>query len=213
MKKKVTQQTPQFGLCIDWETSGADFGKDSSKRFQGLSFGAVVFKTDTFEVVETLYREIKFDPSKWEWTDSAAEIHGLTREYLEANGVTAEEAALDLGVLIMKYWGPDSKVMFLGHNPIFDIRFTNQLFNTVDIEFSVERQTELSSWIQLHHVVLDTSAAGFITVGLFKSDLLFDKMGFPERAEHNALSDALQTVQTCEILRTANRELFSSLGA
>lgn len=213
MKKKVTQQTPQFGLCIDWETSGADFGKDSSKRYQGLSFGAIVFKTEDFSIVEEMYREIKFDGSKWEWTDDAVKIHGLTQEYLEKHGVSQEDAAVDLAELILKYWGPDGKVMFLGHNPEFDIRFTNQLMNQVEIEFSVEKKTDFTSWIQLHHVVLDTSAAGFITTGIFKSDLLFEKMGFKERGDHNALQDARQTVQTCAILRAITTLAFDSITA
>lgn len=201
MKKKVTQQTPQFGLCIDWETSGADFGKDSSLRYQGLSFGAIVFNTSDFSTVEELYCEIKFDETKWEWTDSAAAIHGLTKEHLDANGISQQDAAIALAELILKYWGPDSKVMFLGHNPGFDIAFTRQLMNEIEIEFSVEKKTNHDSWIQLHHVVLDTSALGFITLGLFKSDLLFEKIGFEERGAHNALADARQTLQTCEVIR------------
>lgn len=213
MKKKVVQQTPQFGLCIDWETSGADFGKDSSKRYQGLSFGAIVFKTEDFSIVEEMYREIKFDGSKWEWTDGAAKIHGLTQEHLEKHGVSQEDAAVDLAELILKYWGPEGKVMFLGHNPEFDIRFTNQLMNQVEIEFSVEKKTDFTSWIQLHHVVLDTSAAGFITTGIFKSDLLFEKMGFEERGDHNALEDARQTLQTCAILRALTALAFDSATA
>ena len=201
MKKKTVQQTPQYGLCLDWETSGADFGKDSSLTYQGISFGAIVFNTSDFTPVEELYLEIKFDDSKWKWSDGAEKIHGLSRDYLEASGISQQDAAVALAELILKYWGPDSKVMFLGHNPEFDIRFTNQLLNQIEIEFSVEKKTAFTSWIQLHHVVLDTSGLGFITLGLFKSDLLFEKIGFPERGSHNALQDAKQTLQTCEVMR------------
>lgn len=195
------QITPDFGLCIDWETSGATWGGDSSKEYQGLSFGAVIFKTNTFEVVETLYREIKFKPDQYKWSEEAAAIHGLTQHYLAKSGITQEEAAQDLLELILKYFGT-SKVMFLGHNPEFDRRFTNQLTKTVGIEFSVEKTEQpCDGRIEVHHVVLDTSALGFITMGLFKSDLLFDAMGFEERGEHNALDDALMTVGTCERIR------------
>jgi DNA polymerase III epsilon subunit-like protein len=212
MKKKVVQQMHQFGLCIDWETSGADFGKDSSQHYQGLSFGAVVFKTEDFTIVEEMYQEIKFNGSKWEWSEDAEKIHGLTQEYLEQNGVSQEDAAIALAELILKYWGPENKVMFLGHNPEFDIRFTNQLMNQIEIEFSVEKKTDFTSWIQLHHVVLDTSAAGFITTGIYKSDLLFEKMGFAERDKHNALEDARQTVMTCAILRELTKIGMESVG-
>lgn len=202
MKKKVFQVTPDHALCIDWETSGAVFGGDSSKVFQGIAFGAVVFNTKTFEVVDTLYREIKFNSEKFKWSEEAEKIHGLSQEHLEKNGVTQEEAAMDLLDLILKYWGPTNKVMFLGHNPEFDRRFTNQMTMSVNIEFSVEKtDNEVDGHIQLHHVMLDTSAAGFITMGLFKSDLLFDAVGLEERGEHNALDDALYTVATCQRIR------------
>jgi DNA polymerase III epsilon subunit-like protein len=201
MTKKTHQQTPQYILAIDWETSGADFGKDSSLTYQGVSFGAIVANATTFEPIEKLYVEIKFDSTKWKWTEEAAKIHGLTIEHLEKNGISQEDAAVKLAELILKYWGPESKVMFLGHNPEFDRRFTNQLMNTIDIEFSVEKRTNLNSWIQLHHVILDTSALGFITLGLFKSDLLFSAIGFPERGDHNALVDVEQTLETCKVIR------------
>lgn len=196
---------PQFGLCIDWETSGADFGKDSSLRYQGLTFGAIVFNTQTFEPVEKLYREIKFNSgtvkNDYEWTEGAQKIHGKSREYLEANGVTMEEAALALLEMVVKYW-PGVKIMLLGHNTGFDLRFTAQLLREVGIEFSIERTNlELDTWIEVHHVVLDTSALGFITLGIFKSDLLFEKIGFEKRGEHNALTDAEYTLQTCSVIR------------
>jgi hypothetical protein len=92
-------------------------------------------------------------------------------------------------------------VMFLGHNTEFDRRFTNQLMNVIEIEFSVEKQTEFDSWIQMHHVVLDTSSTGCITMGLFKSDLLFESMGYEDRKDHNALDDARQTLGTCRTIR------------
>jgi hypothetical protein len=198
---KTKQVSPQFGLAIDWETSGATWGGDSSKEYQGLSFGAVVFNAQTFEVVEKLYREIQFDEKKYKWSPEAEAIHGMSQHYLLEKGVTQEEAAIDLAELILKYWGPTNKVMFLGHNPEFDRRFTNQLTQVIGMEFSTEKTTDAEAWIQMHHVMLDTSALGFITLGLFKSDLLFDAVGLEERAEHNALTDALYTVETCARIR------------
>src|SRR5271154_894111 len=99
-KKKTTQQTPEFGLCIDWETSGAVFGGDSSKDHQGITFGAIVFRTKDFSIVEKLYVEIQFDDKKYKWTEGAQKIHGKTREYLKEHGVTQEDAAIQLASLI-----------------------------------------------------------------------------------------------------------------
>lgn len=209
MKKKTVQQPQKFGLCIDWETTGATWGGDSSIKYQGISFGAIIFNTETFEEVETLYRLVKFNPEKWEWTEGAQKVHGLTIEYLEENGVTQEEAATDLLELIVKYFGTDSKVMLLGHNPEFDRRFTNQLLNSVEFEFTVEKQNSNFTQIALHHVILDTSALGFITMGLYKSDLLFERMGFEERGDHNALVDARQTLETCKIIRQIMNDVLA----
>lgn len=200
VKKKSTQQTPAKGLCIDWETSGATWGGDSSIDYQGLSFGAIIFDTATFEPIEKLYCEVKFNADKYQWSQGAENIHGLSREYLEQNGLSQEDAAIALLELLAKHFDADSKVMFLGHNPEFDRRFTDQLLNVVDFEFSVEKKRSNCVQIQLHHVVLDTSALGFIAFGLFKSDLLFEKMGFEDRGSHNALQDAEQTLMTCQIV-------------
>jgi DNA polymerase III epsilon subunit-like protein len=137
---------------------------------------------------------------KYKWSDDAQKIHGLTREFLLEKGVSQEEAAIDLASLILKYFGPDSKVMFLGHNAGFDISFTAQLLSAIEIGFSVEKP-KFESWIQLHHVILDTAALGFMTLGLFKSELLFERIGFEARGEHNALTDAEQTLMTCAAIK------------
>lgn len=197
---KKAQQTPRWGLCLDWETSGADFGQDSSINYQGVTFGAIIFNTADFSEVETIYREIKFDETRYKWSTEAEAIHGKSREYLAEHGVHAEEAAVDLIEFIAKYFA-GGKVMFLGHNPEFDRRFTNQLVKNIDFEFSIEKEPGERHQIEVHHVMLDTSAAGFITVGLYKSDLLFERMGFPERGAHNALDDARMTLQTCAVLK------------
>jgi DNA polymerase III epsilon subunit-like protein len=194
----------QVGLCIDWETSGARFGDDSSKYYQGIEFGAIVFNAKTFEPIEKLKLYVKYDEAKYGadgWSEDAVKIHGLTREFLDQNGVTQEEAAIALAELILKYWGPDTKVLFLGHNPEFDRRFTNQLLNTIGIEFSIEPSGKFDSRIEIFHVMLDTSALGYITLGLYKSDLLFEKIGFTDRGEHDALQDAEQTLMTCKVIR------------
>lgn len=198
---KTKQVTPEFGLCLDWETSGATWGGDSSKEYQGIQVGLIVFKTKDFTPVDMLKLNIKFDETKYKWSEEAEKIHGLSREFLEANGVTQEEAATQILELILKYWGPEGKVMFLGHNQKFDRRFTNQLLLSVGVEFSEERKTDSPAWIQIHHVLLDTSGIGFVTFGLYKSDLLFEAMGFEDRGAHDALEDAMQTLETCRNIR------------
>lgn len=202
MTVKTTQKKNKFGLCIDWETSGVNWGGDSTIEFQGISCGAVVFDAETFEEIESVHVYVAFDETKYKWSKEAENIHGITIDFLRENGVSQEDAAVTLAELILKYWGPSTPVMLLGHNTEFDRRFTNQLFNTIGIEFSIQRQTTLESWISLHHVILDTAAAGYISFGLYKSDLLFEKIGCAERGKHNALQDARQTLLVCKTIRT-----------
>jgi len=218
MALKTTKQPAQkFGLCLDWETSGADWGRVSQSiaKYQGLTFGAIVFDATTFEPVAELYVEIKFNAEKYQWDMGAEKIHGKTREYLEANGVSQEEAATQLAELILKYWGPDTPVMFLGHNAEFDINFTAQLLSTIEIEFGKERADppKFESWIRLHHVILDTSPMGFIAFGLYKSDLLFKRVGFEDRGDHNALQDARQTLEAAAVVRHMVRIAEAEMAA
>lgn len=79
--------------------------------------------------------------------------------------------------------------MFLGHNIDFDIKFTKQLLGDFDIP------------LNKHHVQLDTSGTGMIALGIFKSDQLFEALGFEKRGEHNALQDVKMTLETCKIFR------------
>jgi oligoribonuclease (3'-5' exoribonuclease) len=169
----------KYGLLIDWETTGAEFGTDSSKRFQGIAFGAIIFNTSTFEEVESIYREVQYDATKYEWTETAEKIHGLSREHLAANGVTREQACVDLFTLILKYIGAGNKVLLAGHNCGFDADFTNQLATDHGID------------LVLHHVMLDSSSLAFALITEYKSDVVFELLGgIDKRGLHNALEDA-----------------------
>lgn len=190
----------KYGLMIDWETSGADFGADSSVNYQGIAFGAIVFDLMTLEPKEKLYRELKFDGSKYKWTDKAQEIHGLSREHLEANGVSREEGLADLIDMMLRYWPagffgtkgntPDQKILLAGHNRGFDMDFTNQLFVDHDLE------------IVFHHVSLDTTQICFAVSGIYKSDEVFQAFaGVDKRGLHNALEDADATLTVMRTIR------------
>lgn len=193
------QKTPKFGLCIDWETSGATWGGDSSKDYQGVAIGVVVFNTKTFEPIEKLYCEIKFDATRFKWQDEAEKIHGLSREYLEENGITREEAAVEVASLVMKYFDVTSPIMFLGHNREFDIAFTKQLLEEFGVMFKI------------HHVNLDTAGIGFITLGYYKSDLLFEAVGLDARGKHNALEDAICTLEVCSRIRSVMNQALEGV--
>ena len=180
----------KYGLAIDWETTGSNFGGDSTIDYQGIAFGAVIFDTETLEPVETLYRELHFDDTKYKWTDGAEKIHGLSREHLAKNGVPREEALADLLDLILRYIGTESKIMFLGHNVDFDIMFTQQLARDFGIE------------LKIHHVKLETSGTAFILIGQYRSNDVFEFFtGAVREGAHNALDDALITLETARNMR------------
>jgi DNA polymerase III epsilon subunit-like protein len=169
----------QHALVIDWETTGSNFGGDSSIDYQGISFGAVIADTQTWEEVDSLYRELHFDETKYKWTDQAEKIHGLSREHLLEKGVSREDALADLLELLLKYWAPGMKIMLVGHNASFDADFTNQLFR----DFGCE--------LLIHHVMPDSSQLAFVLTGEYKSDVVFEILaGVDKRDLHNALEDA-----------------------
>lgn len=183
------QKLPTHAICIDWETSGSAWGQDSTIDYQGLSFGAAIFRLSDFEIVDTLYCEIQFDESKYKWSDQAQNIHGLTREHLAANGMSQEDAAVALMSLYIKYFAPDEYVYILGHHVDFDIEFTKQLLVPFGIMFNIGATR------------IDTSGAGLIMFGIHKSEDLFQFLGLPPRQTHNALEDVLLTVQAAKNMR------------
>lgn len=180
---------PKHGFAIDWETSGSTWGGDSTIDHQGISFGAAVFDLATFEPVETLYCEIKFDDTKYKWQDGAQKVHGLTREHLAANGMAAEDAAVALMTMFVKYFAPDEKIFILGHHTDFDIAFTRQLLEPLGIMFEIGA------------TVMDTAGTGLIAFGIHKSEDLFQFLGLPARTTHNALEDTLLTLQAAKTIR------------
>jgi DNA polymerase III epsilon subunit-like protein len=183
----------KYGILLDWETTGSTFGGDSSIEYQGIAYGAVICDLTNFTPVETLYRELHFDDTKYKWTEGAEKIHGLSREHLLKNGVSREEGLRDLAELLLRYFAPGSKILIMGHNVSFDADFTHQLFKDFGLE------------IVFHHVMVDTSGIGFVLTGEYKSDVVFEILGgIDKRGLHNALDDALATLS---VLRTA-REIF-----
>ena len=204
----TTQQTPKYVLFVDWETTGALFGGDSTVDYQGISIGAVVADAATWEEVDSFYTLVKFDGSKYKWTDQAEKIHGLSREKLEAEGLSQPDAATAFLEFLFPYFGT-SKIMFGGHNEEFDRRFTNQLMNSAGIEFSIENTNTQEIHIPVHHVTLNSASLGFAAFGLYKSNLLFEAVGNEARGEHNALEDARQSLSVFRLVNGICKEFMN----
>lgn len=185
-------------LVLDTETTGSTFGtyEETFSRYQAIQFGAIVADSQTFEEVDSLEFLVKFDP-RYEWTEGAEKIHGITRERLAREGLSDEDAALVLGEFILKYFGT-GKVMFLGHNPWFDIEAMRQLLEKYKV------------MPDLHHVVLDTSALGWVTCGRYRSNDLFEYFLGGRAEKHGALDDARMTLT---VARTVRQLMDSALEA
>lgn len=181
------------GIVIDWETSGNDWDAKTvyelAERYQGVSVGAIVFDTTTLEPIENLYIEIKFDENEYAWHGEAEAIHGLSRAHLEAVGVSQEDAAVQLGQLILRHFHPQEPILFLGHNTEYDKAFTHQLLDKFGIMFKI------------HNTHLDTSGTGYINFGIHTSNDIFHFLGLPERQEHNALEDCKYTLESAKRMR------------
>jgi len=173
---------PKFGLAIDWETSGYTPPPGGyADQHQGLSFAAVIFDFQTFEPVEELYRELKFDASKYKWEAGAAKVHGLTQEHLAQKGVEPVDAAVDLGSLVYKYMLQEPTIL-LGHRVHFDVAFTKQLMDTIGVE------------LNLYPTPVDSSIFGMVLMETPRSIVIFETMGLPPRGTHNALEDIKQNL-------------------
>lgn len=180
---------PKFLCCFDTETSSVNkTGSDLSAGCQVVSLGALIVDSETFEAVDTLYVEIKWDGVS-EWSAGAENVHGLSRAYLEANGVTTEEAAYQFLSLIVKWMGPNPKVMPICHKPQFDIDFVNRMISSMGCELNWDS------------VRIDTAALGACLLGVTGSNVIFEAMGFDARGAHNALDDAVMTLAAAKQFR------------
>lgn len=193
---KMKTGLPARGICIDWETSGYNPPREMEGHFigyadkhQGIALGAVIFDVQTFEAIDTFYVEIKFD-SKYEWSDGAEKIHGLSREHLEKNGSSKEDAAIAFANFLVKYFMPDEELLVMGHNKDFDIAFLHQFLEPFGIMPKI--------WYR----GINTCDIGIVCFGLPKSDLIFEHIGLPPRQDHNALEDAIYTLEVCKTVRT-----------
>lgn len=207
MAEKQPRGFQQFILGIDCETTGLCFYNQGAKtpvynestgeRHQAVSWGVLVIDSVTLETVDELYVEIKWNNESKKQRKAnpsfgrkAEEIHGLSQEYLEENGVEEEEALCKIAELILKYWGPTGNIQTLGHNVhLFDLEFLKDLFNRHDVELHTGNR----------HI--DALSIGYATFGIFNSDDMFEVVGLSNRGVHNALDDIKRTLKSVRIIR------------
>jgi DNA polymerase III epsilon subunit-like protein len=188
-------------LAVDVETSGLALGCENpvynpatQEKFQTLSLGMVVASVTTLRPIDELYVEIKFDSSKYTWSEGAERVHGMSREYLEQNGMELSDAVAHIITFIEKYFGPIDllkRLTLLGHNvATFDRHFLYDLFASAGVE------------IQFGNRHIDTFTLGVVLLDLFSSNELFDFFELPRDPEnHNALQDTKHALTCTRLIR------------
>lgn len=173
-------------VAIDCETSGFTKGNDIAANHQIVSIGLVVSDSE-FNEIDSLYCEIKWNGTS-HWDKRAEQIHGLSKEYLEKNGLAEEDAAIKIAEFLLKHFDSEEYIFFLGHNPRnFDVPFFVKLTNKYDIHFKIAHRT------------VDSFSVGFVCLGANDSDELFSYF-YEKRKEHNALDDAKMALGVCKKL-------------
>lgn len=178
-------------LAFDVETTGINFENksDCSEGYQIVSIGVIVADANSYEVIEKKYVEIQWDGVS-RWSPKAEEVHGLTKEYLEVNGVSEEDAVVVIGEMILKYWPLNSSINALGHNLVgFDIIFLRNLF------------TKYGMVLNFGNRHVDTFTLMKVLLDEYNSEDGFQRLGMPARTAHNALEDIEYTLETVRRLK------------
>lgn len=177
-------------LAFDVETSSINRnGYNPSDNCQIVSIGIIVTDASTLKPIEKLYLEIKWNGVS-EWSSEAEAVHGLSKEYLEKNGISEEDAVFEIGNLILKYWPLNTRIHSLGHNIVgFDIPFLRALFSKFDLNLNFCNRN------------IDTFPLMNTLLGAYDSNQGFDAIGLPPRTKHNALEDIEMTVETVKRIK------------
>lgn len=123
--------------CVSIETSG--FNKHSENKADGyqiLSFAIIIADATTFESIDSVYGEVKWDRNCI-WTPDLESVHGFTVDYLDANGMSVEDSAAVIADILLRHFG-SKPVVLLGHNvSTFAYWFIKDLLNKYDIDLFI----------------------------------------------------------------------------
>lgn len=170
---------------INWKAARSDCDESIARGFQSVSWGLVVADTKDYKPIDERYVEIKWNgESRWE--PKAEEVHGLSKEYLEENGMDEEEAIIEMVEFIMEYFDITKPLYCLGHNVAsFDIPFFRNLLYRHEV-----------GGIRFAQRHFDTFSLSMGTVKMHDSNDLFHKVGLNTREAHNSLEDAKYSLES-----------------
>ena len=174
-------------LFIDTETSGLPKRWDlpySTKRNwpNAIQVSWVIYTRDGQQVKEQ---------SRYIWekdillSPSAYKIHGLTKTFLQANGISRKDALWLLTRDLKKY-----KPMIVGHFIELDFHVVSADYFRANIQNPLIDIPSFCTMLATTHMVTNPKVRFFKLGELYQ--LLFDK---PMQNQHNALADAKATAQ------------------
>jgi DNA polymerase III epsilon subunit-like protein len=197
---------PKVIFCADCETSGLNWGYEEAcsnikvcQDYQSVQWGFVAVDATTLETLGEKKINIKWNGVA-KWTQGAEKIHGLSKEWLEENGVTEEEAIVEMVEFWSEYVDLSNPIFFMGHHwRSFDHFFLEDLFIRHEVE-----------GVKFSHKVLDTYSLAMGTLGLSSSDDIFKAVGLNNRTTHDALEDAQMTVEAFKRIRRIWKKLLQN---
>lgn len=210
----------KFGLVCDWESSGLLDTNSSYKTFvegpQGIEIGAILVNLKDFTPLEEFSSFVRFlggNPNtltfsrcaplyaELTWDKKAEDIHGISIESLE-EAPSPYCVAYNLRSMIRRYAKPDDRIMFCGHNPIFDMYCTKQLMFLGG----------MTDEIKFHHRMIDTFSLGKFLYNTKSSKDLFKLTSDVVRnGAHRALEDARLTLKSLQKMYTDTKVLRDNL--
>lgn len=215
----------EFGIVIDWETSGLRPHETPWRAYlegpQGIELGVVLVKLPHFEPIAEFSSRVKFlgvhngisyGGALYEnltWSDDAQKVHRISVNELTTAPMPSTVARdfinfvrTNTGITeLMKH-----PLMICGHNPSGDAYSLRQLL----FLGGAERE------IRFHHRMIDSFTAGYLTLGTKSSNELFERVSNVVRDGHNALQDAQLTLDALrsitEYLRECQKHIIFSDG-
>lgn len=196
----------QLILALDFETSSMFFrpcpspstNRETGEYCQVVSGGFIVADINTFLPIASLYIEVKWDGISV-WHDGAFKVHGLSKQHLDDNGLTEEDAVLKIGEFLMEHFDCSRAIQLLGHNVAsFDVHFLYDMFARQGVQLNISNR------------IVDTYSLGEVMLGAKSSDQLFWEMGLPNRdpAMHNALTDAEHALTVARKFKQIANKIF-----
>lgn len=197
----------EFGLVLDWETSGVPDEKVPWRTYlegpQGIEIGAILVRLPHFEQVAEFSSRVRFlgiangisfGGPLYEgitWNSDAEKIHGIAVSDLRQERHPSSVATEFTGWVEANIGSGDPRkepLMVCGHNPAFDLYYTRQLL----FIGGAERR------LKLIHRTVDTFSLGYFLFNCETSDELFKHVSGITRTVHSALDDARLTLQALQ---------------